>query len=214
MVVKGGAEVVAAGAVEAVEAGANRPGVEAGAVVVFATLNMLGEVEAAGAAVVAGLLNRDDCAGAEAGVDVVVDAEEAVGKIEAGFEAGAAVLAGVEPPSPLNMPPAAGAGVAVVLGADAGAVAAGLANMLAALPVEGVDSAGLEAAAPPKKEVAEVDGAPLVLAANSPPAGFGAVEEAEVLPKRLVPELLAVGWNKVLVFWAPPNKPPAGLGSV
>lgn len=155
--------VVVAGAVEACVVAPNRPPAVAGVVVVFAP-NRLEAVEADGAAavVVAGLLNREVCAGADAGVDVVVEAEEVVANKD-GFEAEFAAVVVVAPPSPLNIPPAAGAVVAVV--PEAAVVVAGLApNRLPALLLAGVGSAGLEAAAPPPKRVGF--GAVVVLAPN------------------------------------------------
>lgn len=210
-----GAVVVGGAVVEAVDAGVellNRL-VEAGAVVVFAPPNRLGAAEEDGGALVVAAGNRDDGAGPDAGVGVVVVAEEAVGKREPGFEVDAAVLAGVEPPIPENSPPAAGAVVPVV--PEAAGVAGLDPNKLPALPEPGVDSAGLEAPAPPLKRPG--DGALGVPPLNKPPvAGFGAVVEAP--PNRLGPEVDAevVGCvdgvleNSVL---APPNKPPAGFGS-
>lgn len=59
-------------------------------------LNKLGAVVDAGAAVVVGawLLNKDGCAGAEAGVGFVMGAADPK-REEAGFGAGAAAVAGV-----------------------------------------------------------------------------------------------------------------------
>lgn len=189
--------VVAAGAAEDVEAGVEPPNkgaaldVEVGAVVVFGPKSDgAGVVDAGAAVVVAGLVKREFWAGAEAvvDVDVVEGTDEAVGNKEAGFEAGAAVLAGVDPPSPLNRVPAAGAVVAAVLVAGAVVVAVGFEPKSEAVLAAGVDSAGLDAAAPPLKR--ELDGAPLVLLVKRLSAGFWA---DEALVNRLDPELLAVG---------------------
>lgn len=191
--------VVAAGAAADVEAGVDPPNkvveleVEAGAVVVLAPKrDGAAVVEGAAAVVVAGFPKREFWAGAGAGVDedVVVGAEEAVGNKDAGFEAGAAVLAGVEPPSPPNRLPAAGAVVAGVLAAGAAVAAAGFAPKSEGVVEAGVDSTGFVVAAPPLNKV--LDEAPLVLAEKRPPpAGLGAVDAA--LLNRLELELLAAG---------------------
>lgn len=118
----------------------------------------------------------------------VEGAEEAVGNREAGFEAGAAVLAWVEPPSPPNRLPAAGAVVAAVIAAGAVVVSAGFAPKSDGVVAAGVASAGLEIAAPPPNKV--LVGAALVLPLNRLPAGFGA---DAVLVNRLELELLAAG---------------------
>lgn len=213
-VVDGAVVVVGAAAEAAGVELPNRFDVEAGAVVVFAPLNKPEAADEDGAALVvgAGLLTKaEDCAGAEAGVGVVADATEAGAKRDGAFGADAAVLAGVEPPSPGNSPPVAGVVLAAV--PEAAEVVVLGANKLPALPEAGVDSAGLVAAAPPKRPVDGALGAPLP---NRPPAaGFGAVVEAAVLLNKVDPELLAgcvdgVLENSVL---APPNKAPAGFGS-
>lgn len=189
--------VVAVGAAADVEAGVEPPNngaaleVEAGAVVVLAPKRDGADVvEGAAAVVVAGFPKREFWAGAGVGVDVdvVVGAEDVVGNKEAGFEAGAAVLAGVEPPRPPKRLPAAGAVVAGVLAAGAAVVVAGFAPKSEGVVVAGVESAGLEVAAALLNNV--LDEAPLVLAENRPPAGLGA--DAALL-KRLEPELLAAG---------------------
>lgn len=207
--------VVAAGAAEDVEAGAAPPNrgaaveVDAGAPVVLGAKRDGAGVEEDAAAVVVAAAppKRELGAGAGAGVDVdvVEGAAEAVGKRDAGFEAGAAVLAGVEPPSPPNRLPPAGAVVAGVLAAGAVVVAAGFAPKsegAAVVVVAGVDSAGLEVAAPPPNKV--LDGAAAVLAENRPPAGFGA--DAALLNRPGVEALGADEAGGVVV--EPPKRPP------
>lgn len=210
--------VVAAGAAADVEAGVEPPNrgaaveVDAGAPVVLgAKRDGAGVEEEEAAAVVVVVVaaappNRDFGAGAEAGVDVdvVEGAAEAVGNRDAGFEAGAAVLAGVEPPSPPNRFPLAGAVVAGVLAAGAVVVAAGFAPKSEGVlvVVAGVDSAGLEVAAPPLNRL--LDGAAVVLAENRPPAGF--VADAALLNRLGVEPLAADVVGGVVV--EPPKRPP------
>lgn len=213
--------VVAAGAAADVEAGVEPPNrgaaveveVDAGAPVVLGAKRDGAGVEEDAAAVVVVVVvvvaappKRDFGAGAEAGVDVdvVEGAAEAVGNREAGFEADAAVLAGVEPPSPPNRFPLAGAVVAGVLAAGAVVVAAGFApnNEGVLVVVAGVDSAGFEVAAPPLNRL--LDGAAVVLAENKPPAGF--VVDAALLNKLGVEPLAADVAGGVVV--EPPKRPP------
>lgn len=128
-------------------------------------------------------------AGAEAAVDVAVGAAVVVAENKEGLEAGAELVAGVEP-RPEKRPPvdevvAAGAVVAGVV------VAAGLAPKAEA--VLGACSAGFVDAAPPKRVDVGVDEAPLAAAPNRPP-GFWVVPVADAAPpKRADPELLAAG---------------------
>lgn len=174
--------------------------VEAGAVVAAGLPNKLDPLVLDGAAVVlAGAFEKSDgvCDGAEAAVDVFVDADVVAGNKE-GVDAGAELLAVVEPREGKRLEAVVAEVVAAVVAAVlAGAVvAAGLAPPKregVPAPAPGSASFGADAA-PPKRLGVEVE-APPEGAPNESPPGFGAAAEvgAEGPPKRLDPEVLASG---------------------